>query len=188
MAALSVRSIVFCLCLAVAPGTLMGQAPPPPSGTAPTTVVVVRHAEKALDDPRDPVLTAAGEQRARALLEVVANADVAAIYSTQFRRTRATVEPLAQQLRLPVVVREIAAGSVDAYAEALAREILTTHAGQSVVVVGHSNTVPGIVRALSGHGVAEITDDEYQHLFVVVVPAEGAARVFKTRYGAADPR
>jgi broad specificity phosphatase PhoE len=158
-----------------------------------TTVVVVRHAEKADDDPRDPTLTAAGRQRADALVGVLEDAAVSAIYSTQYRRNRSTVEPLAARLGLPVTVREIAASEADAYADALSREILARHAGGSVVVVGHSNTVPQIVRALSGQLVAEITEQEYDHFFLVVVPPGGereggGARLFRLRFGAPDPR
>jgi hypothetical protein len=69
-----------------------------------------------------------------------------------------------------------------------AREILTRHAGESVLVVGHSNTVPQIVQALSGRAVAEMTEEEYDHLFVVVVPPQGVPRLFKTRYRAAEPQ
>jgi broad specificity phosphatase PhoE len=181
------RRFLLVLCLAAVPAAAAAQSHAEQAGAAPTTVIVVRHAEKATDDPHDPGLTAAGEARARTLLDVVGDAGVAAIFSTQFRRTRATVEPLARNLGLPVVVREAASGQAERYAQELAHEILATFAGRSVVVVGHSNTVPQIVHALSGHHVAEISEQEYDHLFVVVVSAGGTARLFRARYGAPDP-
>jgi broad specificity phosphatase PhoE len=183
------RTLFVLLVLAVAvpqPAPVQSQSVAP--GASVTTVVVVRHAEKDTDHPSDPSLTAAGRRRAEALVAVVEMADVVAIYSTQFRRTRGTVEPLSRRLGLPVTVRESAQGRAAESARALAHEILTTHSGRSVVVVGHSNTVPHIVQALSGRAVAEITEQEYEHLFVVVVPGEGGPRVFKTRYGAANPQ
>jgi broad specificity phosphatase PhoE len=187
----TIRFALLCALLATAlppHAHAQGRAAAAQAAPGATTVVVIRHAEKADDDPRDPTLTAAGERRAQALLGVLQDADVAAIYSTQLKRTRATVDPLARQLRLPVTVREIAPGQADRYARELAREILATHAGRSVVVVGHSNTVPQIVRALSGRTVAEMTEQEYDHLFVVVVPAQGAPRLFRTRYGVVGGR
>jgi predicted glycoside hydrolase/deacetylase ChbG (UPF0249 family)/phosphohistidine phosphatase SixA len=143
--------------------------------------VVVRHAEKSTDDPRDPNLSAAGYERARALIPVLSNAGVTDIYTTQFKRTRQTAEPFAQQMGITIAERPVNAASSAAYASDLAREILTRSAGKGVLVVGHSNTVPDIVRALSGSTVAPITDTEYEHVFTVVVPASGSPRLTQTR-------
>jgi hypothetical protein len=55
-----------------------------------------------------------------------------------------------------------------------------------VVVVGHSNTVPAIVEALSGRKVAPISDAEYDHLFIVTIPPDGSPRLIKARFGAAN--
>src|SRR5687768_534547 len=68
-----------------------------------TTVVVVRHAEKSTDDPQDPSLSATGQERARLLTSVLKNAGVTSIYTTQYKRTRQTAEPLAQQLGIAIV-------------------------------------------------------------------------------------
>jgi len=51
-----------------------------------------------------------------------------------------------------------------------------------VLVVGHSNTVPEIVKALSGITVPAITDAEYDHIFVVVIPATGSPRLIRLRF------
>jgi len=175
--------LVLAAALLAAPACLPAPSAPPAPGAGATTVVVVRHAEKATDDPRDPSLSPAGEERARALRSLLKDAGVAAIYATQYRRTRQTAEPLAQQLGLAVVERPVSAANASTYAPDLAREIVSTHAGKTVLVVGHSNTVPGIVEALSGSAVPPITESEYDHLFVVVVPAQGPARLFPVRFG-----
>jgi broad specificity phosphatase PhoE len=176
--------------LLAAPSSLPGQATAPPQTAGTTTVVVVRHAEKAADDPQDPSLTPAGQERARALADALQDAGVAALYSTQYRRTRGTAEPLAQKLGLTVKVQPVGPANAGSYAQELAREIRARHAGRTVVVVGHSNTVPGIVQALSGRAVAPIGDAEYDHLFVVQLPASGEPRLLRARYGApsAAPR
>jgi broad specificity phosphatase PhoE len=152
-----------------------------------TTVIVVRHAEKATDHPDDPSLDEAGERRAAELLRVLADARIDAVYSTQLRRTLATASPLAARRGLEVVVRPIARGEAAAHSERLAREVLAAHPGGSVLVVGHSNTVPELVRALSGAPVEEMTEAEYDHLFVVVVGGDGRPRVIRTRFGAPSP-
>lgn len=166
-----------------APASLAGQAPIA-AGT--TTVIVVRHAEKATDDPRDPSLDAAGQLRAQTLAAALEDAGVTALYATQYKRTRATAEPLAGRLKLPVMERPVASGNADEYAPGLAQEILLKHRGGAVVVVGHSNTVPAIVQALSGRKVAPITEAEYDHMFIVIVPnGGGSPRLLKARYGEA---
>jgi broad specificity phosphatase PhoE len=180
---MSLRTLTLLLTvLLAAPVSLVGQLPGAPSST---TVFVVRHAEKATDDPRDPILNSAGELRAEALAAALGDAGVTALYTTQYKRTRATVEPLASRLKLAVVERPVASGNADAYPRALAQEILAKHRGGTVVVVGHSNTVPAIVEAISGRKVAPITEAEYDHIFIVIVPQAGSARLVKARYGAA---
>src|SRR5258705_1933597 len=152
-----------------------------PVSAASTTIVVVRHAEKSTDDPRDPSLTAAGQQRALVLSSVLKDAGVTAIYTTQYKRNRQTAEPLAQRNGISITERPIS-GANTTYAQELAHEILTTNAGKSVLVVGHSNTVPDIVKALSGTAVAPITDPEYDHIFIVTIPASGSPRLMQLRF------
>jgi broad specificity phosphatase PhoE len=154
-----------------------------PVAVSGTTVVVVRHAEKSTDDPTDPSLSEAGQQRARDLSVVLKDAGVTDIYVTQYKRNRQTAEPLAQASGISIVERPINAANSATYARDLAREILTRSAGKSVLVVGHSNTVPNIVKALSGTTVPPITDAEYDHIFVVTIPAAGSPRVLQVRFG-----
>lgn len=155
---------------------------------APTTIVVVRHGEKAAAsaaDQRleaDPPLSAAGEARARALAELLADAQIGAVYATQYRRTQLTAEPTARRFGLAVQAYP-ASRAVAEDAAALAAEIRERYRGQSVLVVGHSNTVPAIVEALSGAPVAEIDEAVYDNAFVVVIPQAGAARLYRLRYG-----
>lgn len=167
-------------------------APPQSARVAPvaagtTTVVVVRHAEKSTDDPRDPSLSAAGEERARALNSVLKDAGVTDIYTTQYKRTRQTAEPLAQQSGISITERPINTANSATYARDLTQEILTRSAGKGVLVVGHSNTVPDIVKSLSGSAVPAITDAEYDHIFVVVIPASGFPRLMQLRFGSPGP-
>jgi phosphohistidine phosphatase SixA len=143
----------------------------------------VRHAEKSTDDPRDPSLSAVGQERARALSAALKNSGVSDIYVTQYKRTRQTAEPLAQQFGIPITERPINATNSATYARDLAQEIFTRSAGKSVLVVGHSNTVPDIVQALSGSSVPAITDAEYDHIFIVVIPQSGPTRLMQIRFG-----
>jgi phosphohistidine phosphatase SixA len=143
------------------------------------TVVLVRHAEK-VDDSADPALSEAGVRRAAALADALRDADVGAIYTTQFRRTRDTAAPLARRLGIDATVVQ-AGGPTTAHARAVAERVLAHERSGTVLVVGHSNTVPAIIQALGAADVGEIADDEYHHLFIVQVSANGA-RLIRSRY------
>lgn len=170
--------------LACAQACAVAQAPRiPPISSAPTTVIVVRHAEKSTDDPRDPSLSPAGQERTRALSAVLRDAGVSDIYTTQYKRTRLTAEPFARERGIAITERPANAANSATYADDLAREILRRSAGKSVLVVGHSNTVPDIVRSLSGQSVPALTDADYDRIFIVVIPASGSPRLVQTRFG-----
>jgi phosphohistidine phosphatase SixA len=119
------------------------------------TFLLVRHAEKSTDDPRDPSLTPAGEARAQRLAAELRDAPLVAVYSTDTRRTRATATPAAQMHGLTVAPYD--ARTADAFAS----ELRARHRGGLVLVVGHSNTVPALAAALCGCAVAPMTEQDY---------------------------
>lgn len=152
-------------------------APPGP----PTTVVMIRHAETT-EAFGEPQLTLEGQARAEALVDAVGDYGVDAIYASQFLRTQQTVQPLANRLNLPV--RQITLSpNTRADAEALAAEILRTHRGQTVLVAGHSNTVPALVEALGVDPAGPIAHDEFDSMFIVRVDGAGEPVVARVRYG-----
>ncbi|MEO6444760.1 MAG: phosphoglycerate mutase family protein [Gemmatimonadaceae bacterium] len=147
-----------------------------------TVVLVVRHAEKS-GPSGDVPLSAAGEARAQALAEVARQAGVQAVITTQFQRTRQTAAPLASSLGIRPQVIE-ARGPVPEHAREVAAAIRARHAGQTVLVVGHSNTVSAIVAALGAPAFPDLCDEEYDHLYTVIVASEGSARLVRSRFGA----
>ncbi len=140
-------------------------------------VILVRHGEKATDkaNARDPDLSAAGHARAQALAKVVAHAQLAAIFATQFKRTQATVAPSAAATKLPVT-------RIDASDPGALARAIRAHAGKTVLVAAHSNTVPEIIAALGGPTIAEIDEDDFDNLFVVTVRG-GTAELVHLTYG-----
>jgi broad specificity phosphatase PhoE len=151
-------------------------------GPPDTVVVVVRHAEKATDDPKDPALSDAGQARAQALAIALKDLPLAVAVSTQYKRTHDTAAPAAKAHGLEVTVKPADAGNAATYATDLASHIRQAHAGQAVLVVGHSNTVPELVQALSGKAVAPMGEDEFDRIYVVTLPADGPARFVVLRY------
>lgn len=147
-----------------------------------TVVIVVRHAEKAANDPRDPTLSEAGQARAAALARALEHASLDAVYSTQYRRTRLTAEPAAKAAGLEVKVRPIDGNNAATYAADLARDLRALPAGSTALVVGHSNTVPELVQAISGQAAAPMPETEFDRYTVITLDADGKARVSTSRY------
>jgi broad specificity phosphatase PhoE len=159
---------------------LVGAVPP----AAPSTVVLlVRHAERAPGSGDVPI-SDAGQSRAQALAEVGKVAGVSAVITTQFQRTQQTAAPLATALGLTPVVVAAQADAAKHAADVAAA--VRAQAGKTVLVVGHSNTVPAIVAALGGPRFKDFCEPEYDNLIVMVLDESGA-RTVRTKYGAATP-
>ena len=169
---------LLALALALAMPAAASEATP----AAATVVVVVRHAEKATDDPRDPALSAAGIERAKALARRLEAAGLDAVYATQFRRTQLTAAPAARGAGLTVQVRPVDATNAETYDRDLARDLRALPPGSTALVVGHSNTVPGIITAVSGQPAQAMPETEYDRYTVIVLDPAGTARIFTSRY------
>lgn len=153
-----------------------------------TTVFLIRHAERA-DEPRqDPPLTEKGVARSEALARLLSNAGVKAIYTSQFARTKLTAEPLAKQLGITAtpLSLKISPTNPRAIADESTKETvdkILSHAGGSVLVVGHSNSIPDVIKMLGGDVVPTIDEKKFDDLFVVTVYANGKAKVAHLKYG-----
>jgi broad specificity phosphatase PhoE len=147
-----------------------------------TVVLVVRHAEKA-SDAEDSPLSGAGMQRAQAIAAVAADAGVNAIYTTQFKRNHDTSRPLAEHTGVAVTEVPVNLQNPGDYGQRLARDIMERHRGQTVLVVGHGNTVASIVEGLTGRP-AQLGDVQYGDLLIVTAPPSGQAGLVRAQYGA----
>lgn len=153
----------------------------PPVAADVATFIVVRHAEK-VDASRDPALGAAGHARARALAQRLDGTPLVAAYATEFKRTGQTLAPTVQARGLATT----AYAASEPAAEFAAR-LRAAHPRGTVLVAGHSNTVPGIVAALCGCIVAPMPDHEYDRLSIIHVAADGPPRLAVERYGDPTP-
>jgi broad specificity phosphatase PhoE len=181
-------AIAFLLTAAVATAAEPAAAGTNPAGNAPPRLVIlVRHAEKAAEPPEDPPLTAAGVARARALAAALSDAGVGAIVTSDALRTRATAEPLARELKLTPVVVSAKGRSLEEHVAAVAAEV-RRHGGEVVLVVGHTDTLPGIVAALGGPRRLDVPHDEFANLFLLVPDAGDGSRLVRATYGAPDAR
>jgi phosphohistidine phosphatase SixA len=147
-----------------------------------TTFIIMRHAEKELTGS-DPALNSDGVLRAAELKRILGNIPVHAIYSTPYNRTRQTVQPLASAKGL--TISEYATSKP--YAD-LVNDILAANRGKAVVIVGHSNTVPDILKQISNNAFnVTISDGQYDNLFIVSLPAGLSPVITQLKYGKETP-
>ncbi len=164
---------LFCLALlatACSPGRERSQAQ--------TVVYIVRHAEKATDkDATDPPLTASGRRRAQDLRKTLRSVKLDAIYATQYKRTRETVAPTAELMRIkPIFINSEKTAQLAASLRGRAR-------GEMVLVGAHSNTVPLLLKALGVKERVSIGSGDYDHLFVVLLAEKGPPALLRLHYG-----
>ena len=131
--------------------------------TEPTTVIyLVRHAEKKVNEGKNPSLTAEGRLRAQHLATVLADVKLSAIYSTPYKRTLETATPIAEMKQIKITEGYISA-------ELFAGILVKANRQENVLVVGHSNTTPELIKALGVNSEVTIGHDQYGDLFVVEV-------------------
>jgi broad specificity phosphatase PhoE len=164
--------------LASCPSLARAQAP---SDSVPL-IILVRHAEKACTLADDPPLSQAGEKRAEDLAVVLDGAKVKHIITTDFRRTNETAKPLAQTLGLHPVMIKLKDKDVNSHIGQVVDAIHALDSG-TVLVVGHTTTIPAIIARLGGPKIGEILESEYSNLFVLVGDSE--PRLVRSLYGAA---
>ncbi len=125
-----------------------------------TKIILVRHAEK-LNNTDTTSLSPAGFQRARALAHVVGEAGIRSIFVSDKKRALQTAIPTATALGITPM--QISASQTDEFVDAI-----KDHRGETILVVGHSDTVPMIIERLGISPHPIIAETEFDHLFVVV--------------------
>lgn len=146
--------------------------------TTATTVILVRHAEKNEHKPGgDSGLDPRGIVRAQELKSALLDAGIAALYTSQFPRARLTAEPLAQALG--DTVRTYDANRNDLLAERIHRE----HRGQTILVVGHTDSLAEFFKMLTGVKLNEGSAIAYDRLYVITLRVDGSHTITRLRYG-----
>jgi broad specificity phosphatase PhoE len=147
-------------------------------------VLVVRHGEKATTPKENPPLSPAGEARARALLDVLRDAGVTTVITTEQRRTRDTGAPLLAAAHLRGV---IVPTSPDRQRHADAVAAAARQAGGTVLIVDHQLTMPLIIAALGGPSVQTVCDMEFSNLYILLPADSARLQLIRSHYGEPDP-
>lgn len=147
---------------------------PPPSVK---TIIVVRHAEAdSTQHGGDPVLSADGRTRSLELARTLADTALHSVYSTHYRRNRQTAEPLPCHAgEKPTVIDDVA-GTLDA--------LRAEPWGVTALVVGHSNTVPELIRGLTGQPLPDNEPIVFDRMWIVTMTRAGVTSLLRLHYGA----
>jgi phosphohistidine phosphatase SixA len=153
--------------------SLLAAAP----AAAQSSVFLVRHAERADSgmapaSGADPDLSEAGKARAESLATVLKDANITEIFTTEFKRTQQTAAPLAKALGLTAKVVP-AKSTAD-----LVKQIKA--AKGNALVVGHSDSVPDIIKDLGVSTKGMIGDNDFDNLFIV--SREGSPSMVRLHY------
>ena len=124
----------------------------------------IRHAEKDRSDPtnKNPSLTMQGQERANKWALYFKDKNIAAVYSTNYKRTQQTALPIAKEQNLEII-SYIAK-------ELISENFVVNNKGKNIVIVGHSNTTPELVNRILGEQKYDaIADNENNNLFIVTL-------------------
>lgn len=146
----------------------------PCAGATQEVIFITRHAEQ-VEGGEDPPLAEAGRRRAQALADLLRGSGISVIYTSELQRTRLTAEPLARMLQIPIQVHP------GRDTETLIRRVRERHAQDRILIVGHSNTVPELLRALGHAEEIRIDRNEYDNLFVLLPRPEGPPIMVRQR-------
>lgn len=136
----------------------------PCQGLAFQSVYVIRHAEK-LDASRDPELSPQGKARAHTLAKTLRESGITKIFTSEYKRTIQTAAPLAEALKLKLVSTNDIAKTLKALKDDTSQD--------SALVIGHSNTVPELIKGLGSELKVEIAESQFDRMYIVN-PQKGA--------------
>jgi len=143
-----------------------------------TTFILVRHAEKEATpvDPKDPMLSKEGQERAQRLMTTLEKQKVDVILSTNFNRTRNTVKPFADG-------KGISVQAYESLKQPQLEELISKNKGGTILVAGHSNTIPALANLLLGKEQFKNYDDaDYGNILIVTISSIGKGTVTHLRY------
>jgi len=139
-----------------------------PTDSKVSSFYFIRHAEKDTSNPadRDPDLVMEGVLRAARWSSIFNRIDFDIIYTTDYKRTRNTALPIAEQKKLPLTF--YSPNGFDSV------DFVKNNFGKTVLIVGHSNTVPAMVNALIGEKqYKQIKEINYTNLYIINITESG---------------
>jgi len=174
---LRIARAIVCLYAVSSCGSAAAESRPAAPSPGVKTIIVVRHAEAEVSPSgADPALTADGRARAFELGRTLADTQLHAVFITHYQRSRQTAEPLPRHAgEKPTVI-----DAVPAILTALRAEPW----GATALVIGHSNTVPELVRGLTGQALPADEPIIFDRMWIVTMTRDGGTSLLRLHYGA----
>ena len=136
-------------------------------------IYLTRHAEKQAQPKDDPALTVKGEARALYIAQLLSNKNIQQIFSTHYKRTRSTAEPLANRLGVAIEIYS------PSHPDDMIKQVLNSK--KNTLIVGHSNTLNDLVIRFGGKVKTTIEHDDYDNLYRLIITPEGVkSQLLKT--------
>lgn len=147
-----------------------------------TVCILLRHAEKE-NVGTDPNLNSNGVLRAIELKRLLSNVTIGKIYSTPFNRTRQTASPLAVSKGIAITEYN---PNLDV--QQFINNVVAQNRGKIVVIVGHSNTIPEMIKVLSNNMVSvSISESEFDNLYIARSSTTESPSIIQKKYGQSTP-
>ena len=136
-----------------------------------TIYYLVRHAEKDTSAAgstmmqANPPLSEKGIQRSAGLASLLEKENIDYIFSTKYLRTQSTAQPLATLIGKEIQFYEITKGT--AFSDSIQQ---MPFLGKTLLIIGHSNTIPPLVNALiKSNKYQNLSDNEYGFIYKVIM-------------------
>ena len=148
-----------------------------------TRYIIVRHAEKdtTLANAKlmasDPPLNSIGETRALSLADKLKDYKINQIYSSNYKRTKATASPIAKAQNLNVAIYD--PRNLDAFATQL---LSSENTGKTILIVGHSNSSPKLVNLLIKQDQYKDLDESIYDTYWIVTSKNGKSKAKMMKY------
>ncbi|PKW20996.1 SixA phosphatase family protein [Flavobacterium lindanitolerans] len=131
---------------------------------ATTTLYLIRHAEKA-DFSGNPELSDAGMKRAKSWAAYFEKTPIDLFYTTMYKRTQQTCSAIAATKQKDIIFYKPEAMDL--------KKIIAENPGKTLLIVGHSNTIPNYINKLLGTAkYADIPEPEFGNLYRITVTGE----------------
>ena len=130
-----------------------------------TTLILTRHAEKVESNDRNPVLSEEGILRSQKLATALSKVPITAIYSSDYIRTRETVQPTAQTKNIEIKL-------YDPRDKVFIEKLIREEKGGTILISGHSNTIPAMINQLAQTNYPNFSEKDYDNLVFVIIKLE----------------
>lgn len=129
-----------------------------------TVIYLIRHSEK-VENSKDPELSDKGKLRVENWVKYFDKIQLESFYSTATNRTFSTCSTIAKNKQKEVQTYDYKSFSIN--------EILTKDRGKSILIVGHSNTIPILINTFLGKEIyPNIPENEYGNLYIITIQGD----------------